>query len=433
MHSRPIFVRSGFLLEIIPPDENNVEGLILTGDRIVIIHLCRKHRVPPDLPLKVPRNKAGNREIVFFREPRPRVRVVALDIDNRVARSIPYFLLTFPLSDIVDRKVLDSTRPTHFIRRLHIRDPLIPFRILWNVRHRKMSGSLYDPFTWIGIALWMSLSYFPLFFQFVYVSSKYRDGKEWEWFHGTKRGIWRISGKLLFIWFLLFGLKGIAQFFAWEENLVSVFDSDSEPNVNNKNNYPIAMIFFLVSIFIDCLWTISFFSVHDEFYTSTILLFVQIAVVSGLVFLYFTLSIIAGALISVYLAAILVPMTCISVTGCRAHTTPDSDLESEQDIEMDGPDVAPDPTIPVAHVTEREPSPEPERPNSNVKKLKSGGRMDPEEKRGSQSQSNPRKSNPRKSETNSSTSVTTPTKPDRKKQLAYLKIPTGNQKSKQRV
>lgn len=181
-------------------------------------------------------------------------------------------------------------------------------------------ASIYNPATWLGLTTFIAVSYLPLvifWFYTVYRQAASGTDNDIEWFHSTMRGLWRIPAKVFLGWFLTFAAKGVAQFFAWESNL----DSDGLPKdpLDDQWEYPAAMMLFLLSIFLDCLWLGAFFSVHNRFLTSTVFLLLQSAVTVFLVVLYFMLSITAGVILVVYSILVTLPLVVISALAYRSH------------------------------------------------------------------------------------------------------------------
>lgn len=293
-------------------------------------------------------------------------------------------------------------------------------------------ASLNDPITWLGVAMWLGMAYFPIFILFVYVfaTQKNLDGLQkesngGEWFRGTKRGIWRLSGTFFFFWFLLIGCKGIAQFFAW--------DVDSE--TRSEWMYPAAMILFIISTFWDCLWVGTFFSMHQRFCTSTVLLAFEFFLLSFMIPLYFSLSIIAGILLVIYFIVIIIPMLLIAGVSCSAHSESDErfcydncilnskyvdeedpeftncneKIENPEFLDLDSPERAERTDLPRRHVTGREDSPEPKPKKREIKIMK---------KTQTKTQTQPSKNVPHTSKDSAVRSA-----PDRKAQLEFLKIP----------
>ncbi len=209
--------------------------------------------------------------------------------------------------------------------------------------HSLSSGTLvmasaYNAYTWLAIAVWLSISYIPLLVFLIYAFHRgtLRDAAP-EWFHSTRRGVWRIPSAVFLGWFMLFGAKGIAQFFAWDSKV----DSDGFATETSDWKYPTAMILFMVSTIVDCLWLGAFFRVHARFFTATGFLVLQtiISVLLGLV--YFGLSITAGAIFIVYVVFVILPMAFISWSGYRAHATPEGEsgvaYHAESEIEERDP------------------------------------------------------------------------------------------------
>lgn len=186
--------------------------------------------------------------------------------------------------------------------------------------------SIYNPVSWLALTTFIGVSYLPLvifWFYSVYRQAVAGPDSDVEWFHNTARGFWRIPAKVFFGWFLSFAAKGVAQFFAWQFNL----DDDGLPTDPPKDNweYPAAMLLFLISVFIDCLWLGAFFSVHNKFLTSTVFLLIQAAISVFLIVLYFMLSITAGIIFILYSAFVTLPLVIISVFAYRSHERASND------------------------------------------------------------------------------------------------------------